>query len=165
MWTIQILCNINRQNIVKWIVIHHVLFNMTQNLWLLTYGTLTYNCNVCAECTQIHGCDYGHDQEERFFSFFSSLNSWYLFLVSLSSKFTCFVQQYAVKEGKAKEATGYRSMTVSQENNISLWPFVLTQIFLMSTCLKGVGMNDHSDDRSIKSTLLVKRFAECDSQV
>ena len=47
-------------------------------------------------------------------------------------------------------------MTVSQENNISRWLFVLTQIFLMSTCLKGVGMNDHRDDRYLKYNLLVK---------
>ena len=63
-------------------------------------------------------------------------------------------------ERKPRKATGYRSMTVSRQNNISRWLFVLTQIFLMRNCLKGVGMNDHSDDRSIKYTLLVKLFAE-----
>ena len=35
---------------------------------------------------------------------------------------------------------------------------------LMSTCLKGVGMNDHRDDRYLKYNLLVKWFAEWDSQ-
>ena len=97
---------------------------------------------------------YCHDQEVRIFLFFNSLHNWCLFLVWLSSKLCVLCRNRPLKR-KTRKATGCRSMTVSLENNISCWLFVLTQIFL-NLCfgfdtVKWVLLLDSDQNRPIRA--------------